>query len=131
MVVYNYMMDRLSLRECNSNFDDGRAIRFGQLIQEFDKMYDKQHCFPSFAHDLSQSELSKLYDKVKNATSRASDEEYDYAVADFLKKCQELIDDNGCKQCERCSSILPESEMMFNKHRNSWICNKCLEDVGF
>ena len=94
-------------------------------------MYDKQHCFPSFAHVLSQSELSKLYSKVKNATSRVSDEEYDYTVVDFLKKCQELIDDNGCKQYERCSSILPESEMMYNKHRNSWICIKCLEDSVF
>lgn len=109
--MYNYMIDKLSLRECNSNFDDGRAIRFGQLIQEFDKMYDEYHCFPSFAHGLSQSELSKLYSKVKHATSRASDEEFDYAVVDFLKKCQELIDDNGCKQCGRCSSILPESEV--------------------
>ena len=125
------MMERLSLYECDSNFDDGRAIRFGQLVQEFDRMYDNQHYFPSFAHELSQLELSKLYSKVKNATSRASNEEYDYAVVDFLKKCQELIDDNGCKQCERCSSILPESEMMYNKQCYSWICNKCLEDVVF
>lgn len=124
-------MERLSLHECDDNFDDGRAIRFGQLVQEFDRMYDEHHCFPSFAHDLSQSELSKLYSRVKDATSRVSDEEYDYTVVDFLKKCQELIDDNGCKQCERCLSILPESEMVYNKHHNSWICNKCLEDVGF
>lgn len=124
-------MERLSLYECNSNFDDGRAIRFGHLIQEFDRMYDKQHCFPSFVHDLSQSELSKLYSKVKNATSRVSDEEYDYTVVDFLKKCQELIDDNGCKQCDKCNSILPESEMVYNKQHNYWICNKCLEDVVF
>ena len=32
------MMERLSLYECDSNFDDGRAIRFGQLVQEFDRM---------------------------------------------------------------------------------------------
>lgn len=131
MVVYNYMMDRLSLHECDNNFDDGRAIRFGQLVQEFDRMYDEYHCFPSFAYDLSQSELSKLYSKVKNATSRASDEEFDYAVVDFLKKCQELIYDNGCKQCEWCLSILPESEMVYNKQHNYWTCNKCLEDMGF
>lgn len=125
------MVERLSLHECDDSFDDGRAIRFGQLVQEFDRMYDKQHCFPSFAHGLSQLELSKLYSKVKNATSRASDEEFDYAVVDFLKKCQELIDNNGCKQCEKCNSILSESEMMYNKQHNYWICNKCLEDVDF
>lgn len=125
------MMERLSLHDCDDNFDDGRAIRFGQLVQKFDRIYDEHHCFPSFVHDLSQSELSKLYSKVKNATSRVSDEEYDYTVVDFLKKCQELIDDNGCKQCEKCNSILPESEMMYNKQHNYWICNKCLEDVVF
>ena len=126
-----YLMDRLSLRECDDSFDDGRAIRFGQLIQEFDRMYDKQHCFPSFVHNLSQSELSKLYSRVKDATSRASDEEFDYAVVGFLKKCQELIDGNGCKQCERCLSILPESEMIYNKQHNYWICSECLEDIDF
>lgn len=125
------MIDRLSLHKCDDNFEDGRAIRFGQLVQEFDSMYDEYHCFPSFAHDLSQAEMSKLYSKVKNATSRASDEEFDYAVADFLKKCQELIDDNGCKQCEWCLSILPESEMVYNKQHNYWVCSKCLEDMGF
>ena len=128
------MIDKVIFEKYKGSPEIETAIKFGVIVGKFDKEYADAHVGNSFLHDLDSRQLFQLFQKAGrfSLTDFDNSEFMPYSFARSAEKyigmVQDLIDDNGCKQCVRCRSILPEKEMYHNKENDTWVCNSCKEE---
>lgn len=128
------MIDKVIFEKHKGNPEIERAIKFGIIIERFDKNYADSHVGNSFLHDLDRRQLCQLFIKAGNFSLTDFDNNefvpYNFArsAEKYIGMVQDLIDDDGYKQCARCHSILPEKEMYHNKENDTWVCNSCKEE---